>query len=89
MYLKNYMTHHPQYAGLELTDIYGTGETETAFDQAQSMLLRADQGNAKVQEALGVVYNVSRDYSAAASAFRRALFRQALLELSANCTILQ
>ena len=76
LFLKNYMTHHPKYAGkVELEDIYGHDgdQEETAFDQAQRLLLRADPNDAYVQEALGVVYNVSRDYAAATTAFRRAL----------------
>jgi peroxin-5 len=73
-FLKNYMTHHPKYAGFELEDIYASSENkETSFDQAQRLLLRADPNDPNVQEALGVVYNVSRDYDAAVIAFRRAL----------------
>jgi hypothetical protein len=63
--LKNYMTHYPQYARLELTNIYRTGQKEMTFDQAQSM--------PALQEALGILYIVSRNYAAAATSFCRAL----------------
>ena len=50
---------------------------ESAFDDVQRLLLRAldyaPSDAADVLEALGVVYNVSRDYTAAADAFRRAI----------------
>jgi peroxin-5 len=61
-------------------DIYGAssnGINSSAFDEVRSMLQLAlehdptDAGD--VHEALGVIYNVSKDYDAAAESFRRAL----------------
>jgi peroxin-5 len=61
------------------------GGSEQEFDEVQRLLLRAldyvksnsisdsDQTMSNVHEALGVVYNVSRDFDAAAESFRRAL----------------
>jgi peroxin-5 len=80
--LKAWITHNPRYAGLELEDddMYGDSnkeEKESEFDQVQRLLLRAleygDDEDGDIQEALGVVYNVSRDYGAAVQAFRKAL----------------
>ena len=78
--LQNWMTHNPKYAGLDLpdatSDAYASTGKETASEQAQRLLLRAmehDPSDAQVHEALGVVYNVSRDYDAAISSFKKAL----------------
>lgn len=81
--LKAWITHNPKFAGLEVgDDLYGNsaGEdtgVESAFDEVQRLLLRALQFDptdaADVLEALGVVYNVSREYEAAVDAFRRAI----------------
>lgn len=89
-HLKAWITHHPQLAGLDVSDaadIYGVGGGTTstptataAFDDVQQLLLRAlDYAGAEQQgvvvdilEALGVVYNVSRDYGAAVDALRKA-----------------
>lgn len=83
LYLQNWMTHNPKYAGLDIpdatNDLYGDSSTtkkETAFEEAQRLLLTAmehDPTDAQVHEALGVVYNVSRDYDAAISSFQKAL----------------
>lgn len=85
MYLQNWMTHNPKYAGLDVSnasdddDVYGDASAaakETGFDEAQRLLLRAmehDPTDSQVHEALGVVYNVSRDYDAAVSSFQKAL----------------
>jgi peroxin-5 len=83
--LNSWITHNPTFAGLELDndheDVYGAGgeisTAESAFNDLQRLLLRAldyaPSEAANVLEALGVVYNVSRDYDAAADAFRRAI----------------
>lgn len=82
LYLQNWMTHNPKYAGLDVpdtVDAYGDASSankKTAFEEAQRLLLRAmehDPNDVHVHEALGVVYNVSRDYDAAISSFRKAL----------------
>ena len=65
--------------------MYGAARTnpesaeESAFDEVQRLLLRAldfqaanNDSAADVLEALGVVYNVSRDYDAAVDSFKRA-----------------
>ena len=79
--MKAWFTHNPKYAGLDLpTDIYGDGETvekTSAFEEVKQLLLSAlafdasDAGD--VHEALGVVYNVIKDYDAAAASLRKAL----------------
>jgi peroxin-5 len=81
--LKAWIQNNPKFAGLELKDdLYGAAEPreagmESAFDEVQRLLLRALEFDSKdaadVLEALGVVYNVSRDYDAAVDAFQRAI----------------
>ena len=80
--LKSWITHNPKYAGMELNgDLYGSATAEagqeSAFDEVQRLLLRALEFDptdaADVLEALGVVYNVSRDYEAAVDSFRKAI----------------
>jgi peroxin-5 len=79
--MKAWFTHNPKYAGLELpSDIYGDGESvekTSAFEEVKQLLVSAlafdasDAGD--VHEALGVVYNVIKDYDAAAASLRKAL----------------
>jgi peroxin-5 len=80
--MKAWFTHNPKYAGLEMPpDIYGTAsgasKPESAFEEVKQLLLSAlafdstDAGG--VHEALGVIYNVIRDYDAAAESFQSAL----------------
>jgi peroxin-5 len=80
--LKAWITHNPKFAGLDLSeDVYGVtptaGTRENAFEEVQTLLLRALEFDptdaADVHEALGVVYNVSRDYEAAVASFRKAI----------------
>lgn len=78
--LKAWITHNPKFAGMELqVDMYRDSlvDQESAFDEVQRLLVQAleyDPVDASdVLEAMGVVYNVSRDYVAAGGAFRRAL----------------
>jgi peroxin-5 len=69
--LKAWITHNPEYAGyvdlLEHDDIYGAPsieqEANSGFEQVQRLLLSA----------LGVVYNVSRDYDAAVESLQKAI----------------
>lgn len=79
--MKAWFTHNPKYAGMEMPpDIYGAASNakkESAFEEVKQLLLSAlefdstDAGD--VYEALGVIYNVIRDYKAASEAFRAAL----------------
>jgi peroxin-5 len=77
--MKAWFTHNPKYAGMEMPpDIYGSGsKKESAFEEVKQLLLSAlefdstDAGD--VHEALGVIYNVIKDYDAAAQLLRRAL----------------
>ena len=73
--LKEWITHNPKYAELPSDDLYGGAADESELDQVQGLLLRALEHEASpdVHEALGVVYNVSRDYEAAVASFERAL----------------
>lgn len=80
-HLKAWITHNPTFAGLELPDddVYGPAEhaEEGSFETVQRLLLEAlhfaPEASSEVLEALGVVYNVSRDYDAAIDSFRRAV----------------
>jgi peroxin-5 len=82
--LKAWFTHNPKYAGMDLSpleqDIYGaSGSTarESVFEEVKRLLQSAldidaaDAGD--IHEALGVIYNVSKDYEAAVSSFLQAL----------------
>ena len=75
--LKGWITNNPKFAGMSVTDdLYGPSESASEFEEAQRLLLHALEFNpsdANVLEALGVVYNVSRDYDAAVDSFRKAL----------------
>lgn len=84
--LKAWIENNPSFAGIANkthNDMYGSSgeqrsEQEEAFDEAQRLLLDAlecshGEERASVWEALGVMYNVSKDYDAAVDAFRKAL----------------
>ena len=80
--MKAWFTHNPKYAGMTMPpDIYGEAPgpqaPESAFDEVKQLLLSAlefDSSDAgDVYEALGVIYNVIRDYDNAADCFRKAL----------------
>lgn len=81
--LKMWVEHNPKFAGMEIEDdLYGTNdetqlnEDGKEMDQVQSLLLQAlqwDPNDADVKEALGVCYNVSRDYDAAVDSLRHAV----------------
>lgn len=79
--MKAWFTHNPKYAGMELpNDIYAAVDAtnnRSAFEEVKQLLLSAlafdatDAGD--VHEALGVIYNVIKDYDAAADSLRKAL----------------
>jgi peroxin-5 len=80
--MKAWFTHNPKYAGMEMPpDIYGANSDpsnhESAFEEVKKLLLSAlafdstDAGD--IHEALGVIYNVIRDYNSATDSFRKAL----------------
>lgn len=80
--MKAWFTHNPKYAGMELpTDIYGaaggSSPKESAFEEVKQLLLSAlafDATDADdVHEALGVIYNVIKDYDSAAESLRKAV----------------
>jgi peroxin-5 len=79
--MKALFTHNPKYAGMEIpADIYGavgSAKKESAFEEVKHLLVSALEFDATdagdVHEALGVIYNVSKDYDAAADSFRKAL----------------
>lgn len=80
--MKAWFTHNPKYAGMTMPpDIYGEAPgpqaAESAFDEVKQLLLSAlefDSSDAgDIYEALGVIYNVIRDYENAADCFRKAL----------------
>ncbi|GAX26123.1 peroxin-5 [Fistulifera solaris] len=82
-HLKAWITHNPIFAGMEIPDddVYGPAEGDVdssgSFETVQRLLLEAlrfvPEASSEVLEALGVVYNVSRDYDAAIDSFRRAV----------------
>lgn len=80
--MKAWFTHNPKYAGMDLTaDIYGVASSsakkESAFEEVKQLLLSALEFDATdagdIHEALGVIFNVNKDYDAAAHSFRKAL----------------
>ena len=88
--LKAWITHNPKFSGALQTpvdDLYGAATdgdgatTESSFEEVQRLLLQVlgmggGEDDASVLEALGVVYNVSRDYEAAVDAFTKAVALQ-------------
>jgi len=72
--LKAWVEHHPKFQGMDvMQDAYSDG---TLMDEVMQLMLSAqkvDPTDPDVQIVLGVLYNVSRDYDSAASAFRKAL----------------
>ena len=74
--LKEWITHNPHYAGLSMEQDLYSGTLTTELDQVQALLVTAlerDPTAPEIHEALGVVYNVSRDYAAAVASFQTAL----------------
>mmetsp|Transcript_465 Transcript_465/g.1180 ORF Transcript_465/g.1180 Transcript_465/m.1180 type:complete len:620 (+) Transcript_465:94-1953(+) len=81
--MKEFLTHNPKYAGVEeiMAAIDGSGVSSSgerhAFDEVKSMLLAAlhydPNDAADIHEALGVLYNVSKEYELATESFREAL----------------
>lgn len=72
--LRAWVQHNPRFVGLEVEDDpYADG---TPLDDVMRLMLRAEAwapADPDVQEVLGVLYNVSRNYDSAATAFSRAL----------------
>jgi tetratricopeptide (TPR) repeat protein len=71
--LKAWVINNPAFQGLELSqDAYSDG---SLMDDVMQLMLKAEKWAPKdsgVQEVLGVLYNVSKDYEAAVKAFRKA-----------------
>ena len=72
--LKAWVQNNPAFHGMEVpSDFYGDG---SLMDEVMQLMIRASEAapaDPDVQEVLGVLYNVSRDYNTAAKAFRAAL----------------
>lgn len=72
--LKTWVKHNPKFHGLEIQlDEYSDG---SLMDEVMQLMLQAERfeaGDPDVQVVLGVLYNVTKDFDAAASSFRRAL----------------
>ncbi|CAM9536525.1 unnamed protein product [Chrysoparadoxa australica] len=72
--LKAWVQHNPTYAGLQIqVDEYSDG---SLMDEVMQLMLQAQEFSAADPDAkvvLGVLYNVSRNYDAAAEAFELAL----------------
>eukprot|EP00934_Nitzschia_sp_Nitz4_P006725 Nitzschia sp. Nitz4//scaffold35_size145790//60193//61827//NITZ4_003023-RA/size145790-processed-gene-0.234-mRNA-1//-1//CDS//3329549103//6715//frame0 len=76
--MKAWLTHNPNYAGMDLTVPPTEGPRDVqAFEEVKQLLHKAlqmdptDAGD--IHEALGVIYNVKKDYDEAAQSFRKAL----------------
>ncbi|ETV69099.1 hypothetical protein H257_15069 [Aphanomyces astaci] len=72
--LQLWVQHNPKFHGLQvqLDDAYGDG---SLMDEVMQLMLQAqafDPQDSDVQVVLGVLYNVSKDYDAAARSFRAA-----------------
>jgi peroxin-5 len=74
MTLKTWIQHNPKFHGLKIeSDAYSDG---SLLDEVQHLMLKAkawETGDSDVLEVLGVLYNVSHDYTNAVDAFRSAL----------------
>ena len=72
--LKAWVEHNPDFIGLEVKqDPYSDG---SLVDEVMNLMLQVqahDPTNADVQEVLGVLYNVSKDFDHAIAAFKKAL----------------
>mmetsp|Transcript_12240 Transcript_12240/g.19777 ORF Transcript_12240/g.19777 Transcript_12240/m.19777 type:complete len:610 (-) Transcript_12240:40-1869(-) len=73
--LKAWVVNNPSFQGLEVEseDLYGDG---SLMDDVMRLMLKAQEWAPQdpgVQEVLGVLYNVSRDYNSAVVAFKKAL----------------
>lgn len=72
--LQNWLKHNPNLQDIKpQMDAYSDG---TVLDDVTQLMLSAaasNPNNAEVQTVLGILYNVSLDYTAAAEHFRRAL----------------
>lgn len=71
--LKAWVQHNPKFHGLEIhLDEYSDG---SLMDEVMQLMLQArahDANDSDVQVVLGVLYNVSKDYDAAARSFQHA-----------------
>jgi len=72
--LKAWVVNNPNFQGLEVAqDPYGDG---SLMDDVMQLMLKAAEWaphDSDVQEVLGVLYNVSRDYDSAVVSFKKAL----------------
>jgi len=72
--LKAWIVNNPSFVGLEVQkDEYSDG---SMMDEVMQLMLKAAEWAPKdpsVQEVLGVLFNVTRDYSSASAAFRKAV----------------
>ena len=72
--LKAWVTHNPQFSGLEVPqDEYSDGSLMDEVMQLMLAVANYAPGDINVQVVLGVIYNISSDYSNAVDCFRRAL----------------
>ena len=79
--LRAWVQHNPKFQGMEvLPDAFSDGslmdEVMQLMVSAQKHASRDGGDDSDVQIVLGVLYNVSRDYTAAAEAFKRALVQR-------------
>lgn len=72
--LKLWVTHNPSFVGLEVQqDDYSDG---SMMDEVMQLMFKAAEWapkDAGVHEVLGVLFNVTRDYNSAVSAFKKAV----------------
>ncbi|KAL1528641.1 hypothetical protein AB1Y20_009979 [Prymnesium parvum] len=75
-HLQHWLESHPEFATLASPGIQAEGNPFALQQQVTALFLRAAElapGNADIHAVLGVLYNLSRDYSLAVKAFEAAL----------------
>eukprot|EP00924_Labyrinthula_sp_SR-Ha-C_P011708 snap_masked-scaffold_17-processed-gene-6.38-mRNA-1 protein AED:0.12 eAED:0.13 QI:0/-1/0/1/-1/1/1/0/593 len=74
--LKNWVERNPNFAGVQVEDIYGDSSGSDLMHDVMMLMSKVEEhspNDPDVQEVLGVLFNVSREYERAANAFRKAI----------------